>query len=353
MFEITHTHGLARNGIFHTKHGKVATPTVFPVHNLGADAGWNTPEYWKIFPEINTGMFNASYLYMDKRNRLKEIMEKGIHRYLDFPGIAFVDSGGFIYEKYKISVTQNKIMKIQEDIGADIASTLDSPILLRDRNPENSYITKSVESAKKALILRKDTEMLLFASIHGYDPIVIRNVIRHLNKHGDFDGFAIGSLMKHFSNYRWLVDLVYTARKEVRNKPLHVYGLSGVLISQLLIFLGVDSMDSSAFIIAAGKRNYIIPGSGRVSIHRIEDAQGICNCKICSSYPFDFIKQDRRCLALHNLWAIWREIKTVKLMMREGELEKYLKERFDNNPWAKAAFTYASKRIKFGLVGRR
>ena len=352
MFVVTETNGSAKIGLLSTKHGKINTPTIFPVHNLGADAGWNTPKYWDIFPEINTGMFNASYLYMDKRNRLDEILEKGIHRYIEFPGVVFVDSGGFIYKKYNLAVSQQRVLELQEKAGADIASTLDLPIEIMDPLPEHLNITRSVMNAKEASRLRKDKEMLLFASIQGYDPIILRNVIRHLTKHGDFDGFAVGGLMKCFYSYRRIIDLVVAVRREIQGKPLHVYGLGGILITPLLIYLGVDSTDSSMFIIAAGKRDYIVPGFKRVSIHAIEKLNhSPCDCPICSSHSISQIKESREYLSLHNLWALWSELQEIRCTIREKRVEEYLKDRFVNTPWAKVAFEYAKRRIKFGFVG--
>jgi len=351
-FQVTDTDGLARTGILNTKHGRVDTPTIFPVHNLGADAGWNTPKYWEHFPEINTAMFNASYLYMDRRHRLTNILEKGIHDYIGFPGVIFVDSGGFIYSKYNLTVSQKELLEVQEHAGADIASTLDQPITFLKALSKHAKITKSVNNAKQASRLRQDKEMLLFASLQGYDPVLLRNIIRHLDKHGQFDGFAIGSLMKSFSNYRQIVDLVVTARRTIPDKPLHVYGLGGVLIIPILIYLGVDSTDSSTFIIAAGKRDYIIPKFKRVSVHAvIKSDEVFCKCPICSSHTMSQIKDSRKYLSLHNLWAIWYEISSIKCAIKEKRLESYLQNRFNKNPWAKKAFRYAQRRLRLGLIG--
>jgi len=351
MFQINYSDGLARSGVLETSHGKLLTPTIFPVHNLGADSGWNTPIYWKKFPEINTGMFNASYFYMDKRGRLDRILESGIHKYINFPGVAFVDSGGFILRKYGLTVTQEEVLEIQEKSRADIASTLDYPIELT-ANPKNFDITMSVKNAKRALEIRRRKDMLLYASVHGYDPIILRNVIRHLVKSGEFDGFAVGSLMPSFSNYRLLVDLVFTARREVPSKPLHVYGLSGLLVTALLIYLGVDSVDSSVFVIAAGKRDYMVPGFRRVSVYKIEaQAKTPCKCPICESHSMSEIRMSRKFLSLHNLWVCWSQIKEIRTAIREGLLEDYLSKRFEKNPWARRAFNYAQKRSKFGLKG--
>lgn len=351
MYEIIQKSGNARIGQITTKHGLIETPTIFPVHNLGSHAGWNTPRYWELYPWMKTGMFNASYIKMCGQARINDLIEKGLHRYLDFLGIAFVDSGGYIYGKYKLNTNQQQLLELQEQIGADIASTLDHPISLLRNRPENLKISENVSLAKQALLNRKDTEMKLFASIHGYDPLIIRNVIRHLKKFGNFDGFAIGSLMKHFSNFRLLTDLILTVRKEINDIPLHVYGLCGIVTIPLLVNLGVDSVDSSSFIIAASKRDYIIPGFKRVSIKKInEKIIESCKCKICSSQPLSEIISRRDFLSLHNLWALWNEINNIKISIKENNVNRYLSNRFCNNPWALNAFKYAKKRTLLRIV---
>jgi tRNA-guanine family transglycosylase len=110
-------------------------------------------------------------------------------------------------------------------------------------------------------------------------------------------------------------------------------------------------MDSSAFITAAGKRDYIVPGYRRVLIHNIERIDGLCECPVCTSHSLSEIASKRSLLSLHNLWVQWSELQQIRNALAEGDLEEYLKERFSETPWAKAAFGYARRRIRFGLVG--
>lgn len=351
MFETIARSGQSRIGLLYTRRGKIETPTIFPVHDLGPDGRYNTPRYWKFFPEINNGMFNASLISLCSEEKLNRLFEIGLRRYIDFDGNVFIDSGGYLYEKYGLSFEQDKLLYLQEKIGADIASTLDYPISMNKRF-ENTNILRSVDNAKKCLMHRNDKEMLLYASIHGYDPSIIRNIVRHLKKHGNFDGYAIGSMMKYYTNYTLLANIVIIARMEIGDKPLHVYGLSGNVIIPLLIYMGVESMDSSSFVIAASNKEYIIPSLNRVYAHNIENNfEDICTCKICKDHPKDVIVKSRELLSCHNVWALWREIDASKEAIREDRLEEYLEMRFSNNPWAKRAFAYAKKKLRFGLKG--
>jgi tRNA-guanine family transglycosylase len=352
MFEVEKSNGLSRIGRLKTKHGVLLTPTLFPVHNLGAEGGWNTPRYWEKFPQINTALFNASLLALNRGGHLGTILQIGVHRFIRFFGIAFVDSGGFTYRKYRLAFKPEKILEIQEKMGADIASTLDFPINCKALS-ENSSILRTVSNAKIAASLRRSSEMLLFASVNGYDPVVVRNAIRHLKKHGGFDGFAIGSLMPKYGSYRFLVDLILAARLEVSNMPIHVYGLGSPLVTHLLIYLGVDSFDSSYFIVASGKRNYAIPGFGRVEFKDLHKhaAEANCQCPICKITPLQEIRKSRNLLTLHNLWTLWNEIDQVKVAIKENRIEEYLNARLSRAKWAKKAFEYAKRRIRFRFAG--
>jgi 7-cyano-7-deazaguanine tRNA-ribosyltransferase len=350
LFQITASDSLARTGILDTKHGKMETPALFPVHNLGAEGGWNTPRYWEKFPHINTAMFNASFLSMNRGGHLGTMLQLGVHRFVRFFGIAFADSGGFIYKKYRLTIKPEKILEIQEKMGFDIASTLDYPIQCKALY-ENNNIVRTIKNAKLALSLRKDSKMLLFASINGYDPIVLRNAVKHLRKQGSFDGFAIGSLMPRYSNYRLLLDLILAAKLEAGDVPLHVYGLGSPIIVHLLTYLGVDSFDSSYFVVASGKRNFSIPGYGRTQMRDLKDSESPCQCPICQKHSLAELRKSRELLTFHNLWTLWKEIEQMKTAIRERRVEEHLAVRFRKAKWAKKAFEYAKRRVRFRFAG--
>ncbi|MEM3697081.1 MAG: tRNA-guanine transglycosylase [Candidatus Bathyarchaeia archaeon] len=349
LFRIAQQDQLARIGELKTPHGCLKTPIIFPVHNLGAQGGWNTPKYWELFPNIKTAMFNAYYIFHNYRKIKEKIsFAGGIHNFLGFPGVAFVDSGGFLTLRKHVSVKTEEILRIQEICGADIASTFDFPFVIKNTagNIVNS-IARSIESAKEAARLKKRKEMLLYASVHGNDPMIISNVLKHLAKYSIFDGFAVGSMIPIRSNLRLLVDLIFSARQAVPEKPLHVYGLGGILSTPLLIYLGADSFDSTSFIICGGKRQYFVPNYTYVSMKYIAKLDALpCACTICSSKTIEEIRKNRSLISLHNLWVLWHELKQIQFAIAERRLESYIKERYTRNSIALKAFEYAKRKVK-------
>ena len=348
MFEVVQEDQLARIGELKTPHGPLKTPTIFPVHNLGAQRGWNTPRYWEALPNIKTAMFNAYCIFRNHRKIHEKInLAGGIHNFLGFQGVVFVDSGGYLGLKAPLNIDQETAIRIQESIGADIASTLDFPFNMRCDWRIHDKIEESVKNAQKAHEQKLREDMLLYASVHGDDPLILRNVLRFLSKFNAFDGYAIGSLLPVRSDFRLIVDLVISARSAIPDKPLHIFGLGGFLTTPLLAYLGVDSSDSTSFIICAGKRLYFVPGYGDIPMRKLEEIGELpCNCPICCSKNIQQIRSDRSLIALHNLWTLWYEMRQVRFAIAEHRLEKYLERRYSRTPAIKMAFEYASRKLK-------
>ena len=347
-FEVLQTDEVARIGNLRTAHGDLKTPIVFPVHNLGAQRGWNTPRYWEAFPSIKTAMFNAYYIFRNYRKIHEKINSAGgVHNFLGFQGVAFVDSGGYVGLKTPLNIDQETAMMIQEKVGADIASTLDFPFNMRRDLRIYDRIKESVKNAQKAREQKLREDMLLYASVHGNDPLILRNVLRFLSKFDAFDGYAIGSLLPVRNDLRLVIDLIISARSTIPDRPLHIFGLGGFLTTPLLAYLGVDSSDSTSFIICAGKRLYFVPGYRGIPMGKLAKMGELpCNCPVCCSKDIEEIRSDRSLITLHNLWTLWYEIRQVRFAIAEHRLGKYLEKRYSRAPAMKIAFEYAKRKLK-------
>ncbi|MFC7196120.1 tRNA-guanine transglycosylase [Halosimplex aquaticum] len=256
---------------------------LFPVRNIGKRSSDNTPAYVGTIPDFSAAMINARSI----RNRepMWNRLTNGVtlREEMDVPEdtIVFADSGGFDFTAEEIDTTPAETLDTQTQLGADIYGTVDVPLSRENRAAENQRrIDQSVEYALEASD-RHTGDALLFASVHGYDPETIRNSIQHLEKNGDFDGYALGSMVPIRTDYKKVTKPVLSAR-QATDKHLHVYGLGGIVYQPLLLYLGVDSFDSSAFIRSAGNRNYLIPGFGGEPLRNIESLDRLpCPCPVC------------------------------------------------------------------------
>jgi len=339
---------LAQTKIIETPHGDLETPAFFPVYHINKRGSGSCPKYWNEIPELKTMLVNANGI--KESEKFKRILNNGLAEHFHFRGTFFVDSGGLQCRINNIDLNPLEILKIQERLGADIASTLDMPILVKDNITENlhsEYVKKTIQNALICLKNREREDMRLYAVIHGNDLRVMTNMIDYLKRKGDFDGFAIGGLIFKRSNFRELIDLIIAIRKRVGEKPIHVFGLGGPLMIPLLTYLGADTFDSSSFLSAGSHRVYFAPELGSIEFCEMPQITMLpCVCPVCSRNTFEQVRSQRRLIGMHNLWMISYEMRKLKMHIGEGDLESYLDYRFTNNPLIKIAFKYAKAKVR-------
>lgn len=328
---------------------KLDTPVLFPVRNIGKRSSDNTPTYVGTIPEFSAAMINARSIR--NRDPMWQRISNGVtlREEMDVPEdtIVFADSGGFDFANEEVDTTPAKTLDTQRQLDADILGTVDIPLSRENRAAENQRrIDQSIEYALKASD-HHDGEGLLFASVHGYDPETIRNNIQYLEKNGEFDGYALGSMVPIRTDYKKVTKLILSARNAT-DKHLHVYGLGGLVYQPLLLYLGVDSFDSSAFIRSAGNRNYLIPGFGGEELRNIEELDRLpCPCPVCGQKALDEIREDRTALTQHNLWALATELRRFRYVAESGrDIEEYLDLRFSGNEVTKRAYETAKQQMR-------
>ena len=340
---------LYRERTLTTPHGAVDTPVLFPVRNVGKRSSDNTPAYADNIPDFNTGMVNARAIRQrtPQWDRIQSGVslraEMGVPREM----VLFADSGGYDFSDEAVDTTPADTLETQRAIDADIFGTVDIPLSRDNRPAENQRrVKKSTEYALAASDLH-DGDELLFASVHGYDPETVRNTLRHLERNGEFDGYALGSMVPIRTDYEKITKLILSARRAT-DKHLHVYGLGGIVYQPLLLYLGVDSFDSTAFIRSGGNRNYLIPGFGGEPMQNIEELDYLpCSCPVCCSRTFEKVRADRNLLTQHNLWSLVTELRRFRYVAASGEdIESYLDLRFQGNEVTQRAYRLAKQQVR-------
>jgi tRNA-guanine family transglycosylase len=261
--------------------------------------------------------------------------------------VVFADSGGFDFSNSEVDTTPAKTLETQGQIGADLLGTIDMPLSRENRAAENQRrIEQSTEYALEASD-QHDGDGLLIASVHGYDPETVRNTLRYLERNGRFDGYALGSMVPIRTDYEKVSKLILSARRAT-DKHLHVYGLGGIVYQPLLLYLGVDSFDSTAFIRSAGNRNYLMPGFGGQELRDVEELEHLpCPCPVCCSRTLSAIRANRDLLTKHNLWALVTELRRFRFMATTGEnIESYLDLRFQGNEVTQRAYRIAKQQVR-------
>ncbi|WP_158298343.1 tRNA-guanine transglycosylase [Halorubrum sp. SD626R] len=340
---------LYRRRSLSTPHGELETPVLFPVRNIGKRSSDNTPEYTDEIPDLSTAMVNARSIRQREPqwDRIQDGQTLRSEMGVPKSTIIFADSGGFDFRSEELDTTPEKSLETQQAIEADILGTVDVPLSRENRERENDR--RAEENIQRALSASDshNGDGLLFASVHGYDPETIQNGIRYLEKNGEFDGYALGSLVPIRTDYEKVTKLILAARRAT-DKHLHAYGLGGLVYQPLLLYCGVDSFDSSAFIRSAGNRNYLIPGFGGEELRHIKNLEYLpCACPVCKDRTLDDVRKDRDALVKHNLWALALELRRFRYMVEAGEdVESYLDLRFRGNEVTARAYKLAKQQVR-------
>ena len=209
----------------------------------------------------------VSYYYarqMKQRPRLPLMVDSGGFAML-FEGSELVDRDGLgVLQVQRDENTEvlhpSDILDFQEKC-ADIAFTLDFPIPpgleLSESERRQRY---TISNAIWALQNRRRKEMNLYACIQSWDAQSAAFCAKQLAKH-PFDGFAIGGLVPRARDWELVSSIVEAVRQEIGDRPLHVFGLGKPTTTTKLFEMGVDSVDSSAYVkLAADGRLWENPG---------------------------------------------------------------------------------------------
>lgn len=190
-----------------------------------------------------------------------------------------IDSGGFVslFERARIAeenglgiieldtdegterITPLDVLEFQEQ-AADVAFTLDFPIPPGlDAGDAASRQRLTVQNALWALSNRRRRDLPLYGCVQGWDLASYRDCADRLASHA-FDGLAIGGLVPRAKDEDLILQIVEAIRTSHPDLPLHVFGLGRPQLLQKLFSLGVDSVDSSAYVkLAADGRLWSAP----------------------------------------------------------------------------------------------
>jgi len=373
-FKILYNNGHSRIGQLKINGKKLETPYLFPVMSFFCGGNWESrfgggiyrnlkeefltnPLFKEYFSGVMTSIAQISDFHISKDKLENYYLQKTIPEWFKYKGILFVDSGGFkiltnrgINGKNFQITAQEEVINYQKRFGADIIVPLDYPIapnLKRRKKMENIRLT--IENTIY-LLTKKPQKKLTYLAVHGHSKkdfeFFLRSLIEGLERENSslrkIDGIAIGSLVPLKSNYFRIVEIVQACKQvladySLESLPLHIFGISSSLLP-ILIFLGVDTFDSTSYIYSAINGVYYKENLRRQHITKVRFNQ--CNCKVCKNKNLlNRLKQAKKSssrdnmapLAVHNLIMLHEEIKKLKEVIKtedENKLKSFLLKRY-------------------------
>lgn len=286
----------------------------------------------------------VSAIYARERDQnLRKFMEA------DKKIIIFLDSGGFTVLRKNLILNPIEVLRFQENSNVNIASTLDYPISpLMSHSEKVERAKKTINNAILMLKAKQKDDLKLYASVHAWDFNSAKKIASKLSKY-DFDGYAIGSLVPIRGDYSKIVEIVLGVKSSIKDKRIHCFGFSGVDGIFMAGLLGINSFDSTTYLVYARYRHYIIPQTGqRICIGpkvRTEKRYILdelpCVCPICRKHTlYDFIQNNSRSvglLSLHNLYVLTSYVKLVNNALKNGFFGELLSRRLSVSPKLRSA----------------
>jgi queuine tRNA-ribosyltransferase len=265
----------ARLGILKTNHGSIETPFFMPCATQGAVKTVSAEEIKKLGARIL--LANTYHLMLQPGEKLIK-RAGGLHKFINWQKPILTDSGGFqVFSlsgaKSKsgqnlVNLTQNgvrfksyidgkehyltpeKALKIQADLGVDIAVCLDvcvklpaSKEVLKNSVELTTYWAKKTKNYHKKLFLNAAAPPLLFAVIQGGLNKKLRlQSLAELKEIG-WDGYNIGGLSVGETAEEMYKVLDYLVPEMPEDKPRYLMGVGYPENIIAAVRRGVDMFD--------------------------------------------------------------------------------------------------------------
>lgn len=325
-FEVKHRDIAGRYGILKIRNKKVKTPFIFPVVNPNKMI--ITPKEMRKYFGVEAIITNAYILYRSERLR-QEVLEKELHKFLEFDGVIETDSGAYqmLHYKKELEVSNEEIINFQIDIGADIINVIDIPTDVdADYEQAQKELDITVERIKEGLniIRERNYDGCINGAIQGGIYKDLRRISAEKVSNLDVDIFAIGTIVPYMINYNYkeLFHLIMEARIYLPlDKPVHLFGLGHPLILPLAVAIGSDIFDSASYALYAYDKRILTP-FGTYRFDELEEFFFETPKKI---YDLSEVKDMNnneviKVLTEHNLYILLKEIKIIRDAIKNGYL---------------------------------
>ena len=352
----------ARLGKVHTPHGTFDTPAFMPVGTQATVKGMSPAELKEIDAQII--LSNTYHLYL--RPGADIVKDAGgLHSFMSWDRPILTDSGGFqvfslsdlriIKEEgvtFKSHIdgskhifTPESVMKIQNDLGADIIMAFDECI---PYPCEYDYAKKSLERttrwAKRCKEAHQNTEnQSLFGIVQGgiFKDLRIQSARELLEI--DFPGYAIGGLSVGEPAEDMYSILECTVPLLPQDKPRYLMGVGSPDYLIQGAIRGIDMFDC-VLPTRVGRNGTVLTSKGKIIARDAKYARDLapldenCDCYACRNFSRSYIRHLLKAKELlgirlttwHNIKFLLDLMKSIRQAIMEDRLGDFQKEFYES-----------------------
>jgi queuine tRNA-ribosyltransferase len=350
----------ARVGRIKTSHGFIDTPFYMPVATKGSIKYLSPNEASEIGYRCIISNALVNYFVYGTEVFKKT---KGIHNLINWKHSLTTDSGGFqlLSDSFLIKtnkegaifknpfngkkelITPEKLIKIQEIIGSDIAMMLDDVVRFGKSHKEYfNAMVNTHEWARRQIKAKKRKEQLLFGIAQGGFYKDLREHSAKYISSLPFDGFALGGLAIG-EPFETFIDMVsFTINFLPEDKPRYLLGVGNPTDIIKSIEFGCDMFDST-FPTRNARHGTLFTWNGLLRItnakykYDLEPIEKTCNCYTCKNFSRSFIHHGiknkepnvLRYVTIHNLYFMQNMIEKARESIKNGNYKEFSKNFID------------------------
>ena len=348
----------ARRGVVHTPHGDIQTPIFMPVGTL-ATVKAMSPEELRNDVKAQIILSNTYHLYLRPGH---DIVKEagGLHKFMNWDRPILTDSGGFqvfslsglrkiteegvIFNSHldgsKHIFTPEKVMEIEEALGADIIMAFDEccPYPSDYKYTKNS-MERTTRWAARCKEAHTTESQGLFGIIQGgfYKDLREQSAKDLISL--DFPGYAIGGISVGEPKEEFIDILRYTTPLMPENKPRY---LMGVGTPDYLIEASLAGIDMCDCVLPTrlARHGTAMTSKGKLVIrnqnfardwNKLDDE---CDCYTCKNYTRAYLRHliktneilGMRLLSLHNLRFLTKLMERVRIEIEYDNLLAFREE---------------------------
>ena len=346
----------ARRGIVHTPHGDIQTPIFMPVGTQATVKSMTVEELKENGAQII--LSNTYHLYLRPGEKLVK-KAGGLHNFMRWDRPILTDCGGFqvfslsdlrtISEEgvefkshldgSKHFFSPEKVMQIEEDLGADIIMSFDEccPYPSTYEYTKNS-MERTTRWAKRCKAAHK-TNQALFGIIQGgfYEDLREKSAKDLIEL--DFPGYAIGGISVGEPKDEFLKMLKFTAPLMPENKPRYLMGVGTPDYLLEAAMAGIDMCDC-VLPTRIARNGTAMTSHGKVVVRNATYAEDFspldpeCDCYTCKNYSRAYIRHLVKCneilgvrlLSIHNIKFLTNLMERVRIEIENDNLANYVKD---------------------------
>ena len=347
----------ARYGILHTPHGDFEVPMFMPVGTLATVKTLSPEELIDMGAQVI--LANTYHLHLRPG---EDIVEKagGVHKFMNYPNAMLTDSGGFqvfslakkrditeegvTFKSHlngdKILFTPEKVIEIEEKIGADIIMSFDEciPYPVTYEYAKNSTL-RTLRWAKRGKDAHKREDQALFGIVQGGGFADLRKMCAEELVKMDFEGYSIGgtSIGEPKDVCYKMIDMAVPYLPE--SKPRYLMGVGSLDYILNGIEKGIDMFDC-VLPTRIARHGTLMTHNGRVNIKNQKYKEDFtpldpeCNCYTCRNYTKAYLRHlyvcdetfGKRLLSLHNTQFLLDIVKGAREAIKEDRFKEYKEE---------------------------